>query len=104
MGFVLGHIVRLELDGVPLGVEESVIPGPYTEGTQQDRPATAAEKEPEMGSANTSTERGMMSEVMEGLIRRGHVVTQTGYSDGVPWITVDDEDGNRYTITVERTQ
>lgn len=55
MGFILGRTIRLELGGRPILVEESVIPGPYTEATQQDWPATATGKEPAMDDEVTIT-------------------------------------------------
>lgn len=59
-----------------------------------------------MGSANTSTVQGMMAEVVEGLSRRGHNVQDGSHyrGDGTnppsAWVTVEDEDGNAYVVSV----
>jgi len=56
-----------------------------------------------MGSANTSTVSGMLQEIVEGLSRRGHDITErTIVTQERSWIVVTDDYGYRYRIEVTR--
>lgn len=56
-----------------------------------------------MGSANTSNIEGMMQEIVEGLSRRGHDITERGIvAREQSSIVVTDEDGHRYRVEVTR--